>query len=392
MTERKRAIRPMHPRDPAEPHRAATALELLFDLVTVIAIAAAAEGLHHAIAEAHAGQGVLRFALAFFAIWWAWMNFTWFASAYDNDDAVFRLLTMVIMAGSLALAAGVDALFRALDIHLVVAGYVVMRLAMVLLWLRAAGADPARRTTNLCYAGGIAVVQLYWVLLVVLGSPGSTAFVPLMLLGFLLELGVPAFAERATTTPWHRHHIVERYGLLTLIVLGEILLGASLALQAAAREAFDVRLVHVALSALVITFAMWWLYFCEEEQLHGSGLRRALLWGYGHLRSSRRVRRSVRVSRCWSTSSPATPMSRCASATWRWRSRSRSTWPGSGWSATASSWPGRRASSCRCSRWRSSRCPSPFPRWRRSLRWRRWRRRSAPGWAIATPATMVERP
>ncbi|MFD2499093.1 hypothetical protein ACFSTI_09975 [Rhizorhabdus histidinilytica] len=57
MTERKRAIRPMHPRDPAEPHRAATALELLFDLVTVIAIAAAAEGLHHAIAEAHAGQG-----------------------------------------------------------------------------------------------------------------------------------------------------------------------------------------------------------------------------------------------------------------------------------------------------------------------------------------------
>ncbi|MHA3793110.1 low temperature requirement protein A [Sphingomonas sp. YL-JM2C] len=283
MTERKRAIRPMHPRDPAEPHRAATALELLFDLVTVIAIAAAAEGLHHAIAEAHARQGVLRFALAFFAIWWAWMNFTWFASAYDNDDAVFRLLTMVIMAGSLALAAGVDGLFRALDIHLVVGGYVVMRLAMVLLWLRAAGADRARRTTNLRYAGGIAIVQLYWVLLMVLGSPGSIAFVPLMLLGFLFELGVPAFAERATTTPWHRHHIVERYGLLTLIVLGEILLGASLALQAAAREAFDARLVHVALSALVITFAMWWLYFCEEEQLHGSGLRRALLWGYGHL-------------------------------------------------------------------------------------------------------------
>ncbi|KQX25481.1 MULTISPECIES: low temperature requirement protein A [unclassified Sphingomonas] len=283
MSERKRAILPMRPRDPAEPHRAATPLELLFDLVTVIAIATAAEGLHHAIAEAHAGQGVLRFALAFFSIWWAWMNFTWFASAYDNDDVVFRLLTMVIMAGSLALAAGVDALFRSLDIDLVVGGYVVMRLAMALLWLRAAGADRARRTTNLRYAGGILVVQLYWVGLVAIGSPGSTAFVPLMLLGFLFELAVPAFAERSVTTPWHRHHIVERYGLLTLIVLGEILLGASLALQAAAREGFDARLVHVALAALAITFAMWWLYFCEEEQLQGSGLRRALLWGYGHL-------------------------------------------------------------------------------------------------------------
>lgn len=283
MSERKKAIRPMRPRDPAEAHRAATPLELLFDLVTVIAIAAAAEGLHHAIGEAHAGQGVIRFALAFFSIWWAWMNFTWFASAYDNDDTVFRLLTMVIMGGSLALAAGVDGLFRSLDIHLVVGGYVVMRLAMVLLWLRAALADPARRTTNLRYAVGIAIVQLYWIVLGTTVPATTTAFVPLMLLGFLLELAVPAIAERATTTPWHRHHIVERYGLLTLIVLGEILLGASLALQAAAREAFDIRLVHVALSALVITFAMWWLYFCEEEQLHGSGLGRALLWGYGHL-------------------------------------------------------------------------------------------------------------
>lgn len=283
MSERKKAIRPMRPRDPAEAHRAATPLELLFDLVTVIAIAAAAEGLHHAIAEAHAAQGMIRFALAFFSIWWAWMNFTWFASAYDNDDAVFRLLTMVIMGGSLALAAGVDGLFRSLDLHLVVGGYVVMRLAMVLLWLRAAIADPVRRATNLRYAIGIAIVQLYWTVLVAVGTPTSSSFVPLMLLGFLLELTVPAVAERATTTPWHRHHIVERYGLLTIIVLGEILLGASLALQAAGREAFDIRLVHVALSALVITFAMWWLYFCEEEQLHGAGLGRALLWGYGHL-------------------------------------------------------------------------------------------------------------
>jgi low temperature requirement protein LtrA len=37
-------------RSPTEPHRAATPLELLFDLVFVVAIAQAAEGLHHSIA------------------------------------------------------------------------------------------------------------------------------------------------------------------------------------------------------------------------------------------------------------------------------------------------------------------------------------------------------
>ena len=50
--------------------------------------------------------------MAFVAIWWAWMNFTWFASAYDPDDVGYRLLAFVIMTGSLMLAAGVPALRR----------------------------------------------------------------------------------------------------------------------------------------------------------------------------------------------------------------------------------------------------------------------------------------
>ncbi|MEM9601161.1 MAG: low temperature requirement protein A, partial [Pseudomonadota bacterium] len=76
----KHYIRPMLARDPDEGHRQATPLELLFDLASVVAIAAAAAGLHHAIADAHALDGIIRFTMAFFAIWWAWMSYTWFAS------------------------------------------------------------------------------------------------------------------------------------------------------------------------------------------------------------------------------------------------------------------------------------------------------------------------
>jgi len=93
-----RIIRPLAPRLPDEPHRASTTLELLFDLVSVVAIASAAAGLHHAIIEAHVVDGIITYVLAFFAIWWAWMNFTWFASAYDNDDTAYRLVVMVIRA------------------------------------------------------------------------------------------------------------------------------------------------------------------------------------------------------------------------------------------------------------------------------------------------------
>lgn len=126
MSIKNQFIRPMPPRDIHEGHRPATPLELLFDLVSVIAIAAAAAGLHHAISENHIVEGVFKFCLAFFGIWWAWMNYTWFASAYDNGDTFFKLLTMVIMVGALTMAAGISSFFATHDLALIVIGYVIM--------------------------------------------------------------------------------------------------------------------------------------------------------------------------------------------------------------------------------------------------------------------------
>ena len=84
--------RPMVARATDEEHRSATVLELFFDLC-LVAVASAASALHHEIAEDHVGDGVVGYASVFFAIWWAWMNFTWFASAYDTDDVAYRLTT-----------------------------------------------------------------------------------------------------------------------------------------------------------------------------------------------------------------------------------------------------------------------------------------------------------
>lgn len=274
--------RQLSPRDPHEAHRAATPLELFFDLVSVIAIAAAAAGLHHAIAEAHTVEGIITFVMAFFAIWWAWMNYTWFASAYDNDDTLYRLLTIVIMAGSLTMAAGIGALFKSGDLTMVVAGYVIMRLGMIALWLRAANNDPERRSAALSYAAGIGIAQIFWIIFLML-QPLQPAFLyGLFFAGVVLELAVPVIAERKSNTPWHRHHIIERYGLLNIIVLGETLLAGGLSLQQVAGGATNIAFVHIALSSLVIVFSMWWLYFAREDHLNSTDLNRALIWGYGH--------------------------------------------------------------------------------------------------------------
>jgi low temperature requirement protein LtrA len=267
-------------RSPHEAHRTATPLELFFDLVFVVAIAQAANGLHHAVADAHAIEGLVGYLMVFFAIWWAWMNFTWFASAYDCDDVPYRLAVFVQIAGALILAAGVAGMFatRGPD-PAVVAGYVVMRLAAVTQWLRAAAADAPRRTTARRYAIGIAVLQVAWVATVFMPQLFGPAFVVLA----ALELAVPVWAEAAGVTTWHPHHITERYGLLTLIVLGESILAATLAVQSALASGERlIVLTPIIVGGLLIAFSMWWLYFGRPVHDLLTGLRKAIVWGYGH--------------------------------------------------------------------------------------------------------------
>jgi low temperature requirement protein LtrA len=272
--------RPMVARPTDEEHRSATVLELFFDLCFVVAVAQAAAALHHEVADGHVGDGVVGYATVFFAIWWAWMNFTWFASAYDTDDVPYRLTTLVQIAGALILAAGVPDAMIGGDLTVITLGYVVMRLAMVTQWLRAAGSDPPHRRSSLRFAAGIAAVQVGWVLRLLLPEgPGYAGFLVLA----AAELAVPIWAERAAPTSWHPRHIAERYGLFTLIVLGECVLSSTLAIEAAlAEDAALADLATTAAGGLLTVFAMWWLYFAKEAHELLTSLRAGIVWGYGH--------------------------------------------------------------------------------------------------------------
>ncbi|MEH0844838.1 low temperature requirement protein A [Micromonospora sp. CPCC 205711] len=276
-----RSVRPwyrrMTARRPDEAHRTATPLELFFDLCFVVAVAQAAGNLHHDVSEHHLGHAAGSYLMVFFAIWWSWMNFTWFASAYDTDDDVFRITTLVQIAGALILAAGVPRAFTEGDFTTITYGYVVMRLAAVTHWTRAAVGDPAHRATTIRYAIGVAVVQVGWLLRLTLPDGwGVASFVVLA----LADLLVPVVAERPGMTTWHPHHIAERYGLFTLIVLGEAVLATSLAIQTGV-DAGGEGLWSLAGAGAVIVFALWWLYFDRPVQVP-TLLRRSLFWGYGH--------------------------------------------------------------------------------------------------------------
>ncbi|MFD5628605.1 MULTISPECIES: low temperature requirement protein A [unclassified Streptomyces] len=264
-----------------ESHRVASPLELFFDLCFVVAIAQAGIQLVHAVAEGHAGEGILNYAMIFFAIWWAWMNFTWFASAYDNDDVPYRVVTLVQIAGVLVLAAGVSRAVEDHDFLFVWLGYAIMRSAMITQWLRAArSATGPERTMALRYAGGVLICLIGWLGLLVLPEAGRPW---VFLVMGIAELCVPLYAEKDFATPWHPHHISERYGLFTIIVLGETIAAATVAVKSGADESDALgELLPIAAGGLLIVFSAWWIYFVVPIHGYLRSSRESFLWGYGH--------------------------------------------------------------------------------------------------------------
>lgn len=283
--------RRMGGRDPHEAHRVATPLELLFDLTFVVSFGLAASRLAHALAEGHYAVALIGFGFASFSICWAWVNFSWFASAYDTDDWIFRLTTMVQMIGVLVLAIGLPRLFASiehgghLDNSVMVLGYVIMRVAMAFQWLRAARQDPARHRACLTYAIAISIAQIGWVALIFLGfSLGVTLILSCVLV--LIEVAGPVIAERRDGgTPWHAHHIAERHGLFAIIALGEGVVGTLATLSAVVEEqGWTIDAALVCLAGIGLTFGMWWVYYIlPSAQILHAHRNRAFIWSYGQM-------------------------------------------------------------------------------------------------------------
>jgi len=268
-----------------------TPLELLFDLTFATSFSLAAAQLAHTLAEGHYGAALFGFGFASFAICWAWINFSWFASAYDTDDWIFRVVTMVQMIGVLVLAIGLPRMYASLesgghvDNSVMVLGYVIMRVAMTFQWLRAARQDPGRRRACLTYAAAISIAQLGWVAQIFADfSFGATVVFGCVL--YFIELAGPVIAERIDGgTPWHAHHIVDRYSCFAIIALGEGVIGTAATMSAVIDEqgwTTDVALVSIA--GIGLTFGIWWVYYMlpSAQILHGHR-KRSFVWGYSQM-------------------------------------------------------------------------------------------------------------
>src|SRR5262249_52964160 len=135
------------------------------------------------------------------------------------------------------------------------------------------------------YLVTISVAQVGWIVVALAHTSVAVGFAcAVALIG--IEIAGPYIAERFRGgTPWHPHHIAERYGLLVIIALGEGLIGTIASISALVGPegpgwTFDV--VLVAAAGVGLTFGLWWTYFVVPvgEMLQASR-ERSFGWGYG---------------------------------------------------------------------------------------------------------------
>lgn len=284
MAPTSRFLRPSPMREFDVGERRATWLELFFDLCFVAAIAAMSTRLQ----DDHSVMGVLSFAALFVAVWWAWMAFTWFATAWDNDDVAFRLFMLGAMLLVIVLAAAIPEVGHSEGQNegqnegketVFAAAYAGMQFLLAVMFLRVLPhAGDARRFVQRYLLGDL-IGGTIFVASIAVDAPTRYW---LWGVGVLVLMAMPVLAVQAYgQQPFDSRHIPERYGLFAIIVLGESVVAVAAGLG-------EVRLnVDASATALVgfgIAAAVWWSYFetVSSSALDRSRLLASFLWGYGH--------------------------------------------------------------------------------------------------------------
>ena len=199
--------------------------------------------------------GFGRYLVLFLPIGWAWAGFTFYATRFDTDDLVYRLLTLLGMFAVAVVASTVPDALHGGQNRFVLA-YVLVRCILLVLYVRAyrhvEAARPLARWFILMF--GIAVCD--WLISLALPVPWKYV---LWGVALALEHAAPVRAwKMVRSAPIHPAHIPERFGLLVIIVLGEAVIAVVLGTVTVSWTALS---SAAAFAGFLSAAAIWWLYF-----------------------------------------------------------------------------------------------------------------------------------
>jgi low temperature requirement protein LtrA len=258
-----------------EGERRASWLELFFDLVFVVAITE----LSGYLVSNHSAGGFLRFAALFVPVWVAWQGYMAYATRFDTDDLGFRLAYFGAMLAIAAMAVLVDDVARGEHSAAFAVAYAVLRLIMLVLYLRAWRAVPEARPLIRFYGLGYAAGVALWLVSLAFATPWRYG---IWVVAQVLELSLPPLSTRLhRRIPTSPRHLPERWALFTLIVLGESVVAVAVSVAGADWHVTSAAAAVVGFGSVA---AVWWLYFDRQATvaLRGSTMS-IVVYSYAHL-------------------------------------------------------------------------------------------------------------
>lgn len=263
----------------SEGHRSATWLELFYDLAFVVAVAVVAGHLFEDVSWG----GVLSFLGYFALLWWLWASHTYYADRYDTDDLVYRLLAAGQMVAIVVIAAALTP-GEATSTGAFSYGYAASRILLVVMYWRAYRHVEETRDLVRGYLIGFSAAAVVWT---------ASAMVPedlrmaLWAVALAIDLATPwVMRLEQARVPFDVSHLPERFGLFTILVLGESIAAVAFGLG---HIAWGIKPTLTAAMGIGIATALWWLYF---DNARGSVVRRdpsirrtwrPTVWIYTHL-------------------------------------------------------------------------------------------------------------
>lgn len=262
-----------------EQHRAVSWLELFFDLVFVVVIARLA---HHLAGHLDV-EGVVTFAVQFLAVFWVWNAFTYYTERFESDGLENRLFAFLAIVPVAGLAVFGEEGLGATYVGFALA-YLLARAVNQIGWARAGVHVPVFRPVAARFLAGYAVVTA--VILASFAATG-TARVVLFTLAVVLDIATPYFtiAQQSGLPQLSTSKFPERFGLLTIIVLGESMVGVIVGLsELEDRGVLDGLGIVAGVLGLAVGFSLWWIYFDFVARRPPKPVFvTALLWVYLHL-------------------------------------------------------------------------------------------------------------
>ncbi|HEY0459960.1 MAG TPA: low temperature requirement protein A [Pyrinomonadaceae bacterium] len=261
--------------DPFEGERHASWLELFFDLVYVLAVSQVA----HILSDHPDFGGFLKYAALFVPIWWSWVGFTFYADRFESEETTYRVLTFAAMLAVTGFSLTLGNAFSSAGDAVFIVCYVLVRLVLILLYARSAYYIPLARTFAMQFIVGLGTSSLLLLISLFLAPPFRYA---LWAVALVLELVTPFLSLRAARLfPIDRSHIPERFGLFTIIVLGEAVVATA---AGAARVEWNFSTVAAASLGFGMAACVWWINFdfVEDSAIKSRSLRTRFIYLYGH--------------------------------------------------------------------------------------------------------------